>query len=228
MAAWSVHLLTASGALWGLLALDAIARARPATAMAWMALAVVVDGVDGVLARLAHVKEVLPHVDGALLDNLIDYLNYVIVPSYLMVRAGWLPERFALAAVAMICVASAFQFIHERAKTPDHFFRGFPCYWNVVALYFLLLQPDEWVALALVITLAALAVTPLRFVYPTRTPRLRRTTLTLLAAWSALVLWLLWRYPHHSLFWTIASLAFGLYYVLLGLWLQRRPAAGGP
>jgi len=224
IAAWSVHLLTASGALWGLLALDAIARSRFATALWWMTLAVVVDGVDGALARLARVKQVLPHVDGTLLDNLIDYLNYVVVPSFLLYRAGLVPERFALPAAAIICLASAFQFTHERAKTPDHFFRGFPCYWNVVALYLLLLRPEAWIALGIVIALAALALAPVKFVYPTRTRRLRRTTLVLLAVWSALVVWLLWRYPSHSVPWTVGSLAFGAYYVLLGLWLQRRRA----
>ena len=223
-AAWAVHLLTASGALWGLLALDAIARSRFATALWWMTLAVVVDGVDGALARLARAKQVLPHIDGNLLDNLIDYLNYVVVPSFLIYRAGMLPERFALPAAAAICLVSAFQFSHTRAKTPDHFFRGFPCYWNVVALYLLLLRLDVWLALGLVIALAVLALTPVRFVYPTRTPRLRRTTLTLLAIWSTVVIWLLWRYPGHSVAWTVGSLAYGVYYVALGLWLRRRGA----
>ena len=231
MAAWSVHLLTASGALWALLALDAIARSRFATALWWMTLAVVVDGIDGALARLARAKEVLRHIDGTLLDNLIDYLNYVVVPSFLLFRAGLLPERFALPAAATVCLVSALHFAHTQAKTPDHFFRGFPCYWNIVALYLLLLRPDAWIALGLVIALAALALTPVRFVYPTRTPYLRRTTLTLLAIWSTLLVWLLWRYPDHSVAWTVGSLTYGLYYVLLGLWLQRRGVdtdAGGP
>jgi phosphatidylcholine synthase len=220
-AAWSVHLLTASGAVWGLLALDAIARARLKPALGWMALAVVVDGFDGVLARRARVRIVLPSVDGSLLDNVVDFLNYVVVPAFLLYRTGLLPSRLALAGAAAICLASAFQFTHAEAKAADRF-RGFPSYWNVVVFYLLLLRPDPWVASGVVAALCVLAFLPVTWVYPTRTRELRVPTLALTTAWAAAVGVLLWRYPDHSRWLAAASLVYVVYYLVLSLWLWRR------
>lgn len=226
VAAWSVHLLTASGAVWGLLALDAIARARLKPALGWMALAVVVDGIDGVLARRARVKILLPSVDGSLLDNLVDFLNYVVVPAFLLYRAGLLPTRLALAGAAAICLASAFQFTHAEAKTADRF-RGFPSYWNVVVFYLLLLRPDPWIASGIVAVLCLLVFAPVTWVYPTRTRELRLLTIALTTAWAAAVGVLLWRYPDHPRWLAIASLVYIVYYVALSLWLWRRSEREG-
>jgi phosphatidylcholine synthase len=221
VAAWSVHLLTASGAVWGLLALDAIAGAHLARALGWMALAVVVDGLDGVLARRARVKIVLPHVDGSLLDNLVDFLNYVVVPAFLLLRAELLPARVALAGAAAICLASAFQFTHAEAKAADRF-RGFPSYWNVIVFYLLLLRPDAWIASGVVAALCVLVFVPVTWVYPTRTRELRVVTLALTTVWAAVVGVLLWRYPDHPRWLAVASLAYVAYYVVLSLCLWRR------
>ena len=221
VAAWSVHLLTASGAVWGLLALDATARARLDSALGWMALAVVVDGIDGVLARRARVRILLPSVDGSLLDNLVDFLNYVVVPAFLLLRAELLPARLALAGAAAICLASAFQFTHAEAKAADRF-RGFPSYWNVVVFYLLLLRPDPWIASGIVAALCLLAFAPVTWVYPTRTRELRVPTLALTTVWAAAVGVLLWRYPDHPRWLAVASLAYVVYYLVLSLWLWRR------
>ena len=139
VAAWAVHLLTASGVCWGLLALEAVYAGRFRFALGWLGVALAVDGIDGALARRLRVAEVAPEIDGALLDNLVDYLNYVFVPAVLIYRAGVLPGDLALPSAAAICTVSAFQFVHREAKTADAF-RGFPSYWNVVAAYLLLLE----------------------------------------------------------------------------------------
>ena len=215
VAAWCVHLLTASGALWGLLALLAASRGALDRALGWMPLAVVVDGIDGPLARRLAVRRRVPTIDGALLDNLVDYLNYAIVPAYVLHTSGLLPARLALAGAATICLASALQFAHVEAKTPDHRFRGFPSYWNVAVCYGLLLRPDPRLAAAVVGLLALLSLAPVYFVYPTRTRRLRRLTLTLTALWAACLAGLVWRFPAHSRGLAWASLCFVLYYALL-------------
>jgi phosphatidylcholine synthase len=219
LAAASVHLLTASGAVWGLLALDAIARARFKSALGWMALAVVVDGVDGALARRLRVEVLLPFVDGTLLDNLVDYLNYVVVPAFLLLRADLLPPSVALAGAAAICLASAYQFTHAEAKAADRF-RGFPSYWNVVVVYLLLLRPDPWLGAGLVAALCLLVFVPLTWVYPTRTVVWRGPTLALTVVWATMVGWSLWRYPDHPRWLVLASLAYAVYYAVLslGLW----------
>ena len=224
LAAWLAHALTASGAAWALLALDAIAASRLRAALAWMAVAVVVDALDGSLARLARTAESAPSIDGALLDNVVDYVNYVVVPAFLIVRAGLLPQALDLPAAAAIGVVSAFQFAHVEAKTADHFFRGFPCYWNLLALYLLLLRPSPVVALAVVAVLCAATLAPLRLVYPTRTPHLRGTTLGLAAGWAVMLGTLVWRYPDHDARWGYVSLAYPAYYVALSAWLQLRRA----
>lgn len=221
-AAWLAHALTASGAAWALLALEAIVAERFRAALAWMTVAVVVDAFDGALARRARVEESAPTIDGPLLDNLVDYVNYAVVPAFLMVRAGLLPAPLALPAAIAIGVVSAFQFAHVEAKSADHRFRGFPSYWNVLVLYFLLLRPAPAVALGLVTVLCVAALAPLRFVYPTRTPELRATTLALAGAWAVLLGSLIGRFPHHDVRWAYASLAFPGYYVALSLWLGSR------
>ncbi len=132
--AWSAHALTASGAVLGLLALLAVEDRNFTSAFFWLALALVVDAVDGTLARWAEVEKVLPRVDGATIDLVVDYLTYAIVPVAILLRAELVPERFGLAAAALILVASLYTFSNTRLKTSDHFFNGFPACWNGVVL----------------------------------------------------------------------------------------------
>lgn len=223
-AAWSVHLLTASGAIWGLLALHAIHGSRLRTALLCMATALLVDGLDGYLARRVDVAHVLPRLDGALLDNLVDYLNYVVVPAFLIQNASLLPRGTELVAAALICVASAFQFSQADAKTVDHSFKGFPSYWNFVAFYLLLLRPPPWLALASLFMLGALVFVPLLYVHPTRTRPLRRLTLSLTGLWGLALGALLLQYPAPQRWLAWASLLYPAYYgaVSLKLTLDSR------
>jgi phosphatidylcholine synthase len=220
IAAAAVHGLTASGAVWGLLAIEAIANGRIKTALCWMALALAIDSGDGLLARLADVRRVLPQVDGALLDNLVDYLNYAVVPALLIASTDLLPAGWSAIAGAGIVLAAVFQFAHVEAKSDDHFFRGFPSYWNILALYLLLLGWDPWVNLAVVALLAVLSFVPLYWVYPTRTPRLRVPTLVLAALWAAILLVQLARFPDQSRWPTYVSLLFVVYYAGSSLMLS--------
>ena len=226
--AWAVHLLTASGAAWGFLALVAIADGRLATALGWMLLALLVDGVDGTLARRFHVAEVLPRIDGALLDNLIDYLNYAVVPAFLLYQPGLLPEGYGLFAALFVCLASAFQFTHPGAKSPDHMFRGFPSYWNVVAFYLLLLGLDPRLNFAIIVILGVLSFAPIHHVYPSRTPTLRPLTLVLTGVWGACLLLQLVLYPRVEPWVVHGSLAYVVYYFALSfvLTIKRRPVTG--
>ena len=226
IAAWAVHLLTASGAVWGLLALVAISDGRFKAALGWMVLAVVVDTLDGPLARRVQVARVLPSFDGPLLDNLIDYLNYVIVPAYLLYEASLLPAAFGLVGAAMICVASAFQFSQADAKTADHHFKGFPSYWNLLAFYLLVLRPGPWIGFVLVVVLCVLVFVPVRYIYPTRTREYRTLTLILTGVWAVSVLVLLLQYPDAKRWLAYGSLLYVVYYTGLSLKLNARRATG--
>ena len=167
-AAWAVHLLTASGVVLALLALDAVFRDRARDAFLWLMAALALDGIDGTLARAARVKERLPRIDGEVLDLVVDYLTYVFIPALLIWRIEGLQGALGLALAAIILVSSLYVFARRDMKTDDGYFRGFPALWNVVALYFFVAPPDPLVAAAIVAVLAALTFAPVHFVHPFR------------------------------------------------------------
>lgn len=222
MAAWGVHLLTASGALAGILALLATVRGEIAQAFWWMAYTLAVDAVDGTLARLVGVKTVLPSVDGSRLDDCVDYFTYVIVPACFLLLTGLLPPGVGLAVVGLMTAASAYGFAQVAAKTPDHFFTGFPSYWNVVAFYLYALGWSPGTN-ALVVALFAIGVfVPIRWVYPSRTPTLRPLTVGLGVAWGLVLCWLLLDLEAAPRWAVQASLLYPVYYALLSVGLHLR------
>jgi phosphatidylcholine synthase len=230
LAAWGVHLYTASGAVVALVALDAISRQSYRTAFGWMIVAFLLDCTDGTLARRVGVKQVLPFFDGAKLDDIVDYVNYVIVPVALALRAGLVPGGAAGVLVsALPLLASGYGFCHAEAKTADHFFTGFPSYWNVVVLYLYALRTPPSFNVATLTLLSFLVFVPIRYLYPSRATTARRATYVLGAVWGSLVLCLLLQLPHASRALAIASLFFPVYYVGMSLHLhfnRRRAGAG--
>ena len=166
LAAWGVHLFTATGAVLALLALAAISQHEWTEAMYWLFAALVVDGVDGTLARAARVKEVTPRIDGDALDLVIDYLNYVFVPTLFMWEARLLP--FPIFLAALIQFSSLYVFARRDMKTGDGYFRGFPALWNIVALYLFAADLDRDVAGVIVAALILLTFAPIHFAHPFR------------------------------------------------------------
>ncbi len=235
--AWSVHLFTAMGAVCGLMSIRAVFYADWREAFFWMGVAVFVDGMDGTLARLVRVKEILPDFDGTLLDNVIDYQNYVIVPALLVywmelvpARVPLMPIDVSMVVAAMMALSSAFQFCQGDAKTHDHYFKGFPSYWNIVVFYLAILQLDAWLNLAIILTLCIMVFIPLRYIYPTRTRFLQRTTLVATSLWGAVMLAILYLYPDQPWWLVWTSLLFVAYYITASMainlrrWTQQREA----
>ena len=224
--AWGVHAFTASGAVVAVLALLASAAGDFRAAALWMLVALVIDAVDGTLARAVRVKEALPGFDGRRLDDLVDYLNYVVVPAVFLVACGAVPH-WAFAAAPVL--ASAYGFSQADAKTDDHFFLGFPSYWNVVALYAWGLGLTPPATAALLLVLSALVFVPLKYVYPSRTRRLRLASSLGAALWTALVAAAvaLPQRPSGAPLLEL-SLLYPAYYVAvscwLGGWFRRDPA----
>jgi phosphatidylcholine synthase len=216
------HLYTATGAVLGFLALLAVASGDFRAAFLWLFAAAVVDASDGWLARRLKVAERLPAFSGAKLDDIVDYLTYVFVPGYLLYRADVLPESFALPVISAILVASLYGFCHEEAKTSDHFFTGFPSYWNIVAFYVYMLRWPSWVNAVILLTLCGLVFVRTTYVYPSRMPVLQTETILAGLVWGALLLWLVWRLPERSPIAAMMSLAFPLYYTMLSILLDRR------
>jgi phosphatidylcholine synthase len=223
--AYGVHAFTATGALWGFLALLAINEQNWRAVIAYMVLAMFVDGFDGMLARWANVHKYAPNVDGALMDNILDYLNYVVVPAYFLLNApGLLPAGWGIPAAAAILLTSAYQFSQSDAKTDEsneYFFKGFPCYWNVLALYLLILQWNAWLNLAIVLVLSALIFVPIKYVYPTRDQRMQRLTLILSYLYGVLGVWGVMQYPNVPQWVVWGSFIYVAYYLSLSLWRPK-------
>jgi phosphatidylcholine synthase len=219
---WLVHAYTASSAVLAFLALDATAKGDYRTAFLWLAVTVVVDASDGFLARTFRVRERLPHFNGARLDDIVDYLTFVFVPLFLLVHAGLLRETWGVPAAAGALLASAYGFSREDAKTTDHFFTGFPSYWNIVALYMVALELAPSINAAFIVAFTALVFVPIGYVYPTRTPTLRTLTLSLSVAWGIAMAVIIWQLPRPSPVLVYGSLTFPVYYGVLSVVLHGR------
>ena len=229
ISAWLVHLYTASGIVLAFLAARAVIDFDFRTAFFWLWLQVLVDATDGYLARLVRVRERIPWFDGARLDDITDYLTYVFVPALLVWRGGLVLIEWSLPVAAAMLLSSAYGFNRSDAKTADHFFTGFPSYWNVVVFYLWVAGWPSLVNAAILLSLAALVLVPIRYVYPTRTRHWRGATNVAGAVWAVLLVVMLWQYPAVSrpMFWT--SLAFPVYYFLLSFALHfRHPDATFP
>ena len=223
--AWSVHLFTASGAVVGLLTIFAIMDHRWSAAILWMSLAVIIDGLDGTLARRFQVKGLTPNFDGALLDNIIDYFTYAVIPALFIYEARLLPESWALLGASVIVLTSGYQFCQMDAKTADHFFKGFPSYWNVLAYYLLLLAFNPWTNLVIILVCGFLVFVPIKFIYPSRMRRFQKITLMITAAWGLMNIIIIFQYPHFSVGLLRFSLLYLAYYVGISFYLTTRPAS---
>jgi len=223
--AWAVHLYTALGAVAGLVAFNYIARSEWRGAFAAMAIAVVIDSSDGPIARALRARERIPFFDGALLDNIVDYLNYVAAPVFLMLRARIIPGGGAGATVAgFAMVASAYGFSRIDAKTEDNYFRGFPSYWNLVALYLFCLGFPPVINTTVIAILAVMVFVPIKYIYPNRTELMRPLTLSLAAIWAIATVAMLPMLPRHSDVLLYTSLGFVVYYFVMSIALHAHPA----
>ncbi|WIV50335.1 phosphatidylcholine synthase [Marivivens sp. LCG002] len=187
-----VHLFTATGAVFAMLAMLAAVDGLWDEMFMWLVVAFFVDGIDGPLARRYQVKLNAPVFDGVLLDLIIDYLTYVFVPAYALFKSGLLPGWTGWIAIIVITFASALYFADTRMKTKDYSFSGFPGCWNMVVLVLFALHPNFWVILALVVVLAVAMFLPIKFVHPVRTERWRIVTLPMALAWTGFAGWAAW------------------------------------
>lgn len=215
--AWGVHLFTATGAIWGLFAILAIFEEDYRMMIVWMIVAMLVDGFDGALARWADVKKYADRLDGALLDNILDYLNYVLVPVLFIVKTDYLPAPVKFFTACLILLTSAYQFTQTDAKTDDHHFKGFPSYWNVAALYMLLMNLPPWVNFGFLMLFNILVFIPIKYIYPTRNSYLRQLTLVLTYLYGAIGVWGLLQYPNQPGWVVWVSFVYVVYYIGLSL-----------
>jgi phosphatidylcholine synthase len=184
LAAAAVHLLTASGVALALLALLAAQDGKWQLMFAWLGIALVVDAVDGPLARRFKVQSVLPGFSGERLDLIIDYLTYVAIPAFALTKADLLPEEFRLPAAIAILLSSLYHVANVHSKTEEGYFVGFPAIWNVVLLYLFALGLPPYAALFVVAFFVLLTFVPILCVHPFRVVRLRVLTVLVTIAWT--------------------------------------------
>ena len=220
-AAWAVHAFSASGAVLALLAVLAIDGHRWTEAMLWLFAALVVDGVDGTMARAARVKELAARVDGDVLDLVIDYLNYVFVPTLFILEAGLLPDAAALPLAAFIQLSSLYIFARRDMKTEDNYFRGFPALWNIVALYLFAAGLDPNIAALVVAALVVLTFAPIHFVHPFRVRDYGVFLPVLALVWAFSTLALLIESPIRAILLAVSAIS-AIIIVVLGLWRTAR------
>jgi phosphatidylcholine synthase len=183
--AFSVHLLTASGSFLAFLSLVAASEQRWTAMFWWLGLALLVDGIDGPVARKLEVKEILPTWSGELLDNIIDYVTYVMIPAFALYQRGFMGEKLSFLAAAIIVVSSAIYYADTGMKTKENFFKGFPVVWNMVVFTLFVIEPGEWVSFGVVLIAAILTFVPMHFIHPVRVVRLRTINLGMTLLWCA-------------------------------------------
>jgi phosphatidylcholine synthase len=221
-----VHILTAAGAGCALMALMAATRGAWPAMFAWLGAALVIDAVDGPLARRFEVAERLPRWSGDILDLVVDFSTYVFVPAYAIAASGLMPAWLGGIAATAIVVTGALYFADRRMKTKDNYFRGFPALWNIAAFYLLLLRPPPGIAAAIVAALAVLTFVPFPFLHPVRVKRMRTVNLCLVGLWGVLAAFALAADLRPSPMITIALCAIAVYIATAGLLSPRLPERG--
>jgi phosphatidylcholine synthase len=224
--ALSVHLLTATGAVFAMLAMLAAVEGKWDLMFLWLVVAFFVDGIDGPLARKYNVKANAPEFDGVLLDLIIDYLTYVFIPAFALFSSGLMAGWSGWVMIIIITFASAMYFADTRMKTKDNSFSGFPGCWNMLVLVLFALAPSWWICLIIVTALAISMFLPIKFVHPVRTARWRVVTLPMTLAWTFFAGWAAWVdfHPESWAHWGLVITS--IYLVSAGALQQVIPARG--
>jgi phosphatidylcholine synthase len=223
LAAIGVHIYTASGFVLGFLMMIAAIEGRT-TLVLWLFLvAMIIDGTDGFLARKVRVSEATPWFDGALLDNIVDYLTYAFAPMVFLYIGGYLPDgRAGMVFACLPLLASSYQFCRSDAKTEDHCFMGFPSYWNVLAFYVVVFDLASAITAGLLVVFSILVFVPVRYVYPSRTENLWHTNMALTAGWLVAYAVLVAQLPDPNPIVVALSLAYVAFYAAESLVLTMR------
>ncbi len=224
--ALAVHLFTATGAVFAMLAMLAAVEGKWSLMFLWLVVAFVVDGIDGPLARKYEVKTYAAQFDGNILDMIIDYLTYIFIPAFALFKSGLLPGWTGWVAIILITFASALYLVDTRMKTKDNSFSGFPACWNMLVLVLFAIEPNFWISLVLVALLAVAMFTPLKFIHPVRTVRWRRLSLPMALAWTFFAGWAAWVdfHPQSWAHWGLVVTS--LYLMFVGIVQQIVPQQG--
>ncbi|MFD2840763.1 CDP-alcohol phosphatidyltransferase family protein [Populibacterium corticicola] len=198
--AWLVHIFTMTGVIWACLAIAALFQGEILQMWMWLGIALIVDGLDGNLARKADVKKYAPNFDGTVLDIMVDYLTWTFIPALFMYIHLPLGGSWTSAAMfALICTSSVFTYCNVKLKTHDYYFMGFPAAWNIVAVVMWIVGSGSALNVTVTIVLALLTVAPLTFVHPFRVARLMPMNIATAFGWIVTTAILLIQHPERAL-----------------------------
>ena len=220
--AFTVHVFTATGAALALLALILATGGHWAGMFLCLGLALLIDGLDGPMARAFDVQNLLPRWSGDTLDLVVDFTTYVFVPAYAIAASGLLPQFLAIPSGIVVVISGALYFADREMKTKDNYFRGFPAVWNLAAFYLYLLEPPEWAAALAILILAGLSFAPIKFLHPLRVQQWLKANIALLALWAVLAFIAVIEDLSPGLYVTVPLSLIAVYFFVAGL---LRPAA---
>ena len=231
-AGYALHVMTASGAVAGLLALQAIIDNNIRAALLWLVLCQVLDGLDGPIARKIDVVLHAPRVDGFILDLIVDYLTCVVVPVALLIRLELLPHEFQTLIASLVLLISALWFARSDIETKDHWFNGFPAVWNLAVPTFLVLDLSKNTVAVVTVLLCFSQLTTLKFPHIIRVKAFRYITLPFGILYIGNLFYLSWSYSnttgvHHLLFSEVLMSIFPLYIAAISIWRTSQPDAEG-
>jgi phosphatidylcholine synthase len=216
--AWLVHGFTALGIVASMLALRDVLTGRPGYAILWLMLTLLIDGVDGPIARALMVSERVPRIDGFTLDLIIDYVACVIVPACFMYEFRVVPEdNFGIAVLCVLVFTSAIWFARRDMMSDDFWFRGFPAAWNLVAPVMFLMEARTVVGAIITLVLSALSLTNLPFPHIMRAKFLQPLTLVFTAILIAGIVIGTISYPDHPYIARPLLYAGSAYFVVLAV-----------
>ena len=219
IAAWSVHIFTASGLVAGFMAILAVHEHDFRMAAIWLIVCQIVDGIDGTFARMAKVKEVLPNMNGSTIDYVIDFATYAIIPAFFFYEAALAPANILLLITSIILVVSALYYGKEGMVSEDYYFIGFPVMWNIVVFFlFFIFQLPPWGNVAIILFFAILHFVPIKFVYPSRATRFQGLTIAMTVMILASLGAAIWFYPERSMLYTWGAIISCSYFGIMAIW----------
>jgi phosphatidylcholine synthase len=220
---FSIHVLTASGALAGLIALQAVIDGHIRSALLWLIVCQILDGIDGPIARRFNVGLHAPHIDGHVLDLVIDYVTCVVVPTVLLIQMDVVEPRFTMAISGLILVTSALWFARTDQETEDAWFNGFPAVWNIVIPTFILLETSQRYAAIMCILFCVAQLTKVKFPHLVRVRALRPATYTATVVYFGAFILLSAQYPNGPQWAQNIILVGPLYFVAIVVWRTFLP-----
>ena len=223
--AWALHSFTGFGVVVGLFALTATFSDHPAAAVGWMLVAVIMDGLDGPLARSWGVAEALPEIDGCTLDTVVDYFNCVVVPVAFVWHFAMLPAALDLPVLAVVMFTSSLWYARTDMMTPDHWFNGFPAEWQLVVPTLYVVSGSQAATVGVLVALAISQLTRIKFVHPVRVAEGRLVNLALTLLWVGAIAVLVDMAPHLPAWGPVVLLVGPAYQIAITI---RRTLADAP